>query len=87
MQREKRQLQNRELFQQVNESIAELANRIDRRGEAGFFCECSRLGCNAQITVPLDVYAEVRKCPGHTSYWPVTSSSPPKSRLVVTGGT
>jgi hypothetical protein len=58
-----RQLHNRELFRAANDQIADLVSQypILDGGTEMFICECSQLGCTAQIAVPLEVYARVRQ--------------------------
>ena len=65
MPRELRQFYNRELFRAVNDQIAGLASKLSLESDAKLFvCECTSLGCTAQIAVPLAVYGEVREMPG-----------------------
>lgn len=59
------------LFRDVNERIAEAAERFDA-DEAEFFCECADQACNERIGVTLDEYEQVREhgdrfllVPGH----------------------
>ena len=47
------------LFRDVNEQIAETAERFDVRA-ADFYCECSDVACHDRVEVPLDDYEEVR---------------------------
>lgn len=60
--REARQARNEALFRQVNERIAELA---DRGLDADFHvvCECVRTGCTAMVPIELGDYREVRAHP------------------------
>lgn len=60
------------LFREVNERIAELANR---NLDDGFqiVCECANTECQDKITIPIDDYRHVRESadrfivvPGHT---------------------
>ena len=59
------------LFRNVNERIAESAQRTD--GEAtAFVCECSDADCTEKVEAPLGVYEDVRSdgtqfllAPGH----------------------
>lgn len=59
------------LFRNVNERIAESAQRTESE-DAAFVCECADPGCTDQIEAPLDVYEDVRSdgtqfllVPGH----------------------
>ena len=59
------------LFRNVNERIAESAQRTDS-GDAAFVCECADPDCTEQVEAPLDVYEDVRSdgtqfllVPGH----------------------
>ena len=59
------------LFRDVNEQIAETAERFDV-GTADFYCECSEVACHERLEVPLEDYEEVRSesthfivSPGH----------------------
>ena len=47
------------LFREVNERIAETAERFEA-GEAQFVCECHDPGCTARITAELGEYEHVR---------------------------
>ena len=47
------------LFRDVNEQIADTAERFDI-GTADFYCECSDIACHERVEVPLDDYEEVR---------------------------
>jgi hypothetical protein len=62
---------NEALFREVNERIAESAERFDS-DEARFVCECSDAECTERVEVSLDEYERVRKdgarfllVPGH----------------------
>ena len=59
------------LFRDVNERIAESAQRFDS-DEATFVCECADPECTERLEAPLDAYEEVREdgtqfllAPGH----------------------
>ena len=59
------------LFREVNEQIAETAERFDV-GTADFYCECADVACYDRVEVPLEDYEEVRSesthfivSPGH----------------------
>ena len=59
------------LFREVNERIAETADRYTA-DEAAFVCECSDGNCTHRVEVPLATYEEVREdakrfllVPGH----------------------
>lgn len=59
------------LFRDVNEQIAETAERFDVT-TADFYCECADVECHERVEVPLDDYEEVRSesthfiiSPGH----------------------
>lgn len=55
-------MQNRELFRQVNERIAEVGGWFAHDGQPlGLICECETVGCTTAIQVPLEVYARVRR--------------------------
>ena len=47
------------LFREVNERIAETADRFDAE-EATFVCECSDPECAERLTAPLEEYEQVR---------------------------
>lgn len=62
---------NEALFREVNERIAETAERFDA-DEATFICECADPGCTERLEVTLEEYERVRKdgatfllVPGH----------------------
>ena len=62
---------NEALFREVNERIAETADRFDA-DEARFVCECADPTCTKRVEVTLDEYEDVRKdgatfllVPGH----------------------
>jgi hypothetical protein len=71
--REVRYARNQALFREVNERIAELANRaIDESLQ--IICECANTGCQDKITIRILDYRRVRKnpdrfivVPGHTA--------------------
>ncbi len=50
---------NEALFRDVNERIAESAQRFDST-EAEFVCECADAACAERLATPLDVYEQVR---------------------------
>jgi hypothetical protein len=59
------------LFRDVNERIAESAQRFDA-DDAGFVCECGDPDCTERVEAPLGIYEEVRSdgtqfllAPGH----------------------
>jgi hypothetical protein len=63
--RELRQRTNRELYREVNDRIAAVAQSLGAATDTfTFICECSRTGCRAQIDAPIEVYARVRERPG-----------------------
>jgi hypothetical protein len=47
------------LFRNVNERIAESAQRTESE-DAAFVCECADPDCTEQVEAPLDVYEDVR---------------------------
>ena len=55
---------NEALFRDVNERIAESAQRFDST-EAEFVCECADAACADRIETPLDVYEDVRSDGAH----------------------
>jgi hypothetical protein len=64
MPRVERKARNQALFRQVNERIAEQASNWEAQPEAQLFiCECSRIGCTAQVELPALAYARVREDP------------------------
>jgi hypothetical protein len=52
------------LFRDVNEQIAETAERFDVT-TADFYCECADVECHERVEVPLDDYEEVRSKSTH----------------------
>lgn len=59
------------LFRNVNERIAESAQRTET-DDASFVCECADADCTEKVQAPLDVYEDVRSdgtqfllVPGH----------------------
>ena len=59
------------LFRNVNERIAESAQRIENE-DAAFVCECAEADCTKRVEAPLGVYEHVRSdgtqfllAPGH----------------------
>ena len=50
------------LFRDVNERIAESAERLDAE-ETGFVCECADMDCTHRVTASLAEYEEVRDDP------------------------
>ena len=50
---------NEALFRDVNERIAESAQRFDS-DEAGFVCECASASCTERVETSLDEYERVR---------------------------
>lgn len=62
--RDVRQASNQAVFRDVNNRIAELAAAFGGQpAHYSFMCECARLGCTAQIELPLSDYAAVRDLP------------------------
>jgi hypothetical protein len=57
--RELRMARTEALFRDVNERIAESADRFDG-GEAEFVCECADPDCVERVPATLDQYEEVR---------------------------
>jgi hypothetical protein len=62
---------NEALFREVNERIAETAERFEA-DEASFVCECAQPTCTERVDVTLDEYERVREdgatfllVPGH----------------------
>jgi hypothetical protein len=62
---------NEALFREVNERIAETAERFEA-DEASFVCECAQPACTERVDVTLDEYERVRQdgatfllVPGH----------------------
>ena len=62
---------NEALFREVNERIAETAERFDA-DEASFICECADSACTVRVDVAMEDYEGVRKdgatfllVPGH----------------------
>jgi hypothetical protein len=69
--REERIARTESLFRNVNERIAESAQRIESE-DAAFVCECGDAGCTEKVAAPLGVYEDVRSdgtqfllVPGH----------------------
>jgi hypothetical protein len=60
--RELRYARNQVLYREVNERIAELANRgvVD---SLQIICECARMGCQDKIAIPILDYKRVRRDP------------------------
>jgi hypothetical protein len=59
------------LFRNVNERIAESAQRTESE-EAAFVCECRDTGCTEKVKAPIEAYEDVRSdgaqfllIPGH----------------------
>ena len=50
------------IFRNVNERIAESAQRFDSE-EADFVCECHDRSCTHRVAAPLDDYEQVRASP------------------------
>jgi hypothetical protein len=61
-----RRIRNEQIFRTVNTKLRELnAQFEDFAGETALFvCECSRLECIAQISVPVGVFDELQRQPG-----------------------
>ncbi|MDX6399843.1 MAG: hypothetical protein QOF27_449 [Gaiellaceae bacterium] len=62
--RELRIAQTEALFRDVNERIAESAERFDAP-DAEFVCECADAGCAERVAATLDQYEEVRSDATH----------------------
>lgn len=62
MQNLMRKARTEALFRDVNERIAESAERFSS-DEAEFVCECGDASCATRIEVPLDAYETVREEP------------------------
>lgn len=59
-----RKAKNQALFRDVNERIADMADKFDAAVETqSFICECSRIGCTDRIELTLSEYARVRDDP------------------------
>jgi hypothetical protein len=56
--------QTESLFRDVNERIAESAERFGSE-DAEFVCECSDPACTERVEVPLQTYERVRDDPTH----------------------
>ncbi len=56
---EQRVAETEALFREVNERIAETADRLEA-DEGDFICECADAQCVHRVTAPLPVYEEVR---------------------------
>jgi hypothetical protein len=66
-QQEVRIARTESLFRNVNERIAESAQRTESE-DAAFVCECADPDCTEQVEAPLDVYADGAQfllVPGH----------------------
>jgi hypothetical protein len=63
-QRELRIAHTEALFRDVNERIAESAERF-KAADAEFVCECADAGCAERVPVTLDQYEEVRSDATH----------------------
>lgn len=61
--RETRQARNEAIFREVNERIAELAERPYLDADFHVVCECAQVGCSAMLPIELDDYREVRAHP------------------------
>jgi hypothetical protein len=68
---EERIARTESLFRNVNERIAESAQRTESE-EAAFVCECDDADCTEKVAAPLGVYEDVRSdgtqfllAPGH----------------------
>ena len=57
------------LFRDVNERIAETAERFDS-DDAAFVCECSQLGCSELLQLPAAAYGRLRD--DHTTFLVLT---------------
>ena len=70
--REERLARNEALFREVNERIADLANRW-YGDDLQIVCECANVGCQERLQISIDAYEHVREHPrrfviasGHT---------------------
>jgi hypothetical protein len=62
---------NEVLFREINERLEALQERFDTLGDSlDFVCECGKLGCTEQITMPLDEYRQLRAEPTHFAIKP-----------------
>src|SRR5919205_3825240 len=69
--RQERIGRNEALFREINERLEDLQERFDVLSHAGdFVCECGKLGCTEQITMPLEEYRELRSNPTHFAIKP-----------------
>jgi hypothetical protein len=60
MPRAVRRERNRELFRQVNETIAGLDRLATKTETLGLICECHTLGCANLVQVPAILFAAVK---------------------------
>ena len=65
IERERRLAANESVFREVNERIAEMAERLeaDETERWDFLCECARSGCAERISLTSGEYAHVRARP------------------------
>lgn len=65
MPEEERRAKNEEVFRQVNERIADLADNFAFVGDLGsdFVCECANRACTEKVNLRLEKYREVRAKP------------------------
>lgn len=64
--RERRLGLNEAMFREVNERVEGMNQTFASvTGSFDIFCECSQLSCTERITVPMDVYEDVRSDPTH----------------------
>jgi hypothetical protein len=61
-----RRFRNEQLFRTVNSKLRELNAQFEYFTDdaAPFVCECARLECIEQVSVPLDVFDELQRHPG-----------------------
>jgi hypothetical protein len=71
---EERVAGNEALFREVNERMAETAERFaateDDATPLGFVCECGRAGCAEKMSMTLAEYERVRSVPTHFAVVP-----------------
>ena len=54
---------NESIFREINERVEELGTALD--GPPEFLCECYRTDCTERLSVPLDLYEQVRSRSRH----------------------
>lgn len=72
---------NESLFRDVNERIAETAERFEAK-HSGFVCECADTECTERVDVTLDDYQEVRSDPTHFVLSPGHGLGEPVERVI-----